>query len=263
MSTLSAWAWACGVSGAAIAAVAGLHDGFERAAFVGGVALHGFDEVRDEVEPALELHVDLRPGVVDLVPAPDQTVVHPDEHGNDHQDDHDDDEDAPHGGVSLRGRTGAPRMRRVDERAGECGGRRGDDLSATVVSDGSSRRSRGSDRRVGPWRSPRRVRAGGPERPCDRRVAEHPLERRGEQRRIAAVRRARRRYRRWRRCGTRRARWPPRSRPAAIASMSTTPNDSPPSDGAQNTSHARRRRNFSASEMRPSQTIEGFGRGGP
>jgi hypothetical protein len=39
--------------------LAGLDDGFERFAFVGGVALDRFDEVWNQVVTALELHVDL------------------------------------------------------------------------------------------------------------------------------------------------------------------------------------------------------------
>ena len=73
--------------------VAGLDHGFEGAALVGGVALDGLDEVRDEVESALELDVDLRPGVVDLVAAADQAVVHrrsSTRHDHQHDDDHDD-----------------------------------------------------------------------------------------------------------------------------------------------------------------------------
>ena len=42
---------------------------------VRGVALHRLDQVRDEVVPALELHVDLRPRGVDPVPEPDEAVV--------------------------------------------------------------------------------------------------------------------------------------------------------------------------------------------
>ena len=43
--------------------------------------------------------------------------------------------------------------------------------------------------------------------------------------------------------------------PAAIASISTTPNDSPCSDGAQKIDAPRRRANFSASLIRPSQLM--------
>ena len=75
MSWLSAAAWACGRVGRGDRRVAGLDHGVERLALVGGVALDGLDEVGDEVEAALELDVDLRPGVLDLVAPPDQAVV--------------------------------------------------------------------------------------------------------------------------------------------------------------------------------------------
>ena len=42
---------------------------------MGGVALHRLDEVGDEVEPALELDIDLGPGVVHLVAAANEAVV--------------------------------------------------------------------------------------------------------------------------------------------------------------------------------------------
>ena len=41
-----------------------------------GVAFDGLDEVGDEVAAAFELHVDLRPGVFELVAQPDEAVVH-------------------------------------------------------------------------------------------------------------------------------------------------------------------------------------------
>jgi hypothetical protein len=43
--------------------------------------------------------------------------------------------------------------------------------------------------------------------------------------------------------------------PAAMASISTTPNDSPCSDGAQKIDAPRSRANFSASLIRPSQLM--------
>ena len=59
-----------------------VHDGgaslgnlLERAAFVGSIAFDGLDEVRDEVETALQLHVDLRPGVIHHVAELDEVVV--------------------------------------------------------------------------------------------------------------------------------------------------------------------------------------------
>ena len=57
--------------------VAGLDDAFERLLLVGGVALDRLDEVGDQVVAALELHVDLRPGVLRLDRAADQAVVEP------------------------------------------------------------------------------------------------------------------------------------------------------------------------------------------
>jgi hypothetical protein len=69
---------------------------------VGGVALHGLDQVRDEVVAPLQLHVDLRPRALDLVPQLDQAVVHddtddPDQDHQDNQDDEDYDQQGPPG----------------------------------------------------------------------------------------------------------------------------------------------------------------------
>ena len=65
----------------------------EHPALVRGVPLDGLDEVRDEVVPALQLGVDLTPGLLDEVPEPDQAVVlrhRPQQH--EHDDDGDDDQ---------------------------------------------------------------------------------------------------------------------------------------------------------------------------
>src|SRR6266849_4339308 len=63
------------------------HDAFERFPLVPGVALHGFNHVGDQVVAALELDVNVGPGVV----APDaqthQAVVHYDDQDNDDRDD--------------------------------------------------------------------------------------------------------------------------------------------------------------------------------
>src|SRR5690242_9622373 len=67
--------------------IAGGGDGFERAAFVGGVAFHGFDEIGDEVIAALELHVDIGPGVIALHAEANQSVVEKDNHEGEHGDD--------------------------------------------------------------------------------------------------------------------------------------------------------------------------------
>jgi len=55
---------------------------------VGGVALDRLHQVRDQVVAPLELDVDLRPGVVDPVPQPDQAVVAEDEDEDEEDDDH-------------------------------------------------------------------------------------------------------------------------------------------------------------------------------
>src|SRR5258706_39645 len=62
-------------------------DALERALLVLRVALDRLHEVGDQVVAALELHVDLGPRVLGLVPAADQAVVHPG-----HRQDEDDDE---------------------------------------------------------------------------------------------------------------------------------------------------------------------------
>src|SRR5450756_1069437 len=61
----------------------------QRLLLVGHVVLDGLDEVGDEVVPTLELHVDLAPGVVDLVAPAHQAVVDAGE--DDPQDDEDHD----------------------------------------------------------------------------------------------------------------------------------------------------------------------------
>jgi len=50
------------------------HERLERAALVAGVALHDGDDVGNEVVAALELHVDIRPGVVAQLAQPNQAV---------------------------------------------------------------------------------------------------------------------------------------------------------------------------------------------
>ena len=75
VSTFSACACCCRALRAASPRCGPATTLLEGARLVGGVALHRLDEVRDEVVPALELHVDLRPRVVDPVPQPDEAVV--------------------------------------------------------------------------------------------------------------------------------------------------------------------------------------------
>ena len=69
----------------------GLGDALEHALLVGGVALDRLDQVGDEVDPALELDVDLVPAVLHPVALHHQRVVGRDEeddqHGHGGQDD--------------------------------------------------------------------------------------------------------------------------------------------------------------------------------
>jgi hypothetical protein len=67
--------------------VAGLHDRLERAALMGRVALHGLDEVRDEVVPLLQLHVDVGEGLRDPLPERDEPVIGHDAVEDDRNDD--------------------------------------------------------------------------------------------------------------------------------------------------------------------------------
>ena len=61
--------------GAGLGQLGLLRPAFERARLVRGIALDRLDEVRDEVETALQLHVDLRPGVIHHVAELDEVVV--------------------------------------------------------------------------------------------------------------------------------------------------------------------------------------------
>lgn len=70
-----------------------LRHGLERATLVRRIALDGLDEVGDEVEPALELHVNLRPSVIDTIAHAHKVVVHPDERDGENDDYHDDDDE--------------------------------------------------------------------------------------------------------------------------------------------------------------------------
>ncbi len=76
--------------------VARLHDAFEGALLVRGVALDRLDQVGDEVVAPLELHADLRPRGVDAVAQLDEPVVARDEPDHEHQDDGDDDDPDDH-----------------------------------------------------------------------------------------------------------------------------------------------------------------------
>ena len=90
---------------------AGLGDLLEGLPLMGGVALHGLHEVRDEVAAALELHLDLRPGLVDRHIGADELVVHPDAHEHEHHEDGDDDDgdhDSAHTSTVPRHARGRP-----------------------------------------------------------------------------------------------------------------------------------------------------------
>ena len=55
--------------------IARLDDVVERAALVAGVALHGLDQVRDQIVALLELHVDVGKGLTDALAERDQAVI--------------------------------------------------------------------------------------------------------------------------------------------------------------------------------------------
>jgi hypothetical protein len=64
---------------------------FEGLLLVAGVALHGFDDVRDEIRAPFELDVDIGPGVVGLDVQPDEPVVDADDGQGGRRKDHEDD----------------------------------------------------------------------------------------------------------------------------------------------------------------------------
>ena len=55
--------------------VAGLHHRFQRAALMGGIALHRLDQVGNEVVALLELDVDVGKGLIDPLPHGNELVV--------------------------------------------------------------------------------------------------------------------------------------------------------------------------------------------
>jgi len=73
---------ASGIVLGALGAAAGFGDAGECFAFVGHIALGGFDEVGDEVVAAFELDVDLGEGVLEAVLESDQAVVDGDRVGD-------------------------------------------------------------------------------------------------------------------------------------------------------------------------------------
>jgi hypothetical protein len=86
---------------------------------VAGIALHGFDDVGNEIVAALELHIDVRPGVVGLNIQPHEPVVDPDDGNRDHRQDYED-EDESH--AAIIGRAAKPRPPSLTLRRGNVNG---------------------------------------------------------------------------------------------------------------------------------------------
>ncbi len=85
---------ACDLRGRALRrdrGVARLHHRLERAALVAGIALHGLDQVGNEVVTLLELHVDVGERLVDPLPHGDQPVVDHDDPDHERGDDSEND----------------------------------------------------------------------------------------------------------------------------------------------------------------------------
>ncbi len=59
----------------------------ERAALVRGVALHGLDQVRNEIVALLELHVDVGEGLADPLAQGDQPVIGAEREENENDED--------------------------------------------------------------------------------------------------------------------------------------------------------------------------------
>jgi hypothetical protein len=78
-------------------AVAGLDDVVERPPLVAGVALHGLDQVRDQIVALFELHVDIGEGLADPLTERDQTVIRTEREQNEDDDDAENDPAGRHG----------------------------------------------------------------------------------------------------------------------------------------------------------------------
>src|SRR5206468_716250 len=76
----------------------------EDAALMARVSLDRLDQVRNQVVPALQLHIDLRPRVFRPVAEPDETVVEHDDDEPDQQDHRDGDDRPDHRARKARGR---------------------------------------------------------------------------------------------------------------------------------------------------------------
>ena len=69
-----------------------------------GVALHGLDQVRDQIVALLELHVDVGKGLVDALAERDQAVVGRKREKHENDDDAENDPAGRHGKQLLMGR---------------------------------------------------------------------------------------------------------------------------------------------------------------
>ena len=89
--------------------VARVDHGGKRVLLVFGVALDGFDQVRDQVVAALQLRVDVLPGIIDAIALGDHVVVDAGDGAGDHNDNNDTDDDGKHD-VSVSNGSGVLRL---------------------------------------------------------------------------------------------------------------------------------------------------------
>ena len=82
--------------GGAYGGVARVDHGGERVLLVLGVALDGLDQVGDQVVAALQLRVDVLPGVIDTIALGNHVVVDASDGADDHNDNNDTDDDGKH-----------------------------------------------------------------------------------------------------------------------------------------------------------------------
>src|SRR4030095_3325077 len=71
--------------------VAGFYHLIERAAFVRGVALHGLDQIGNQVVALLELHVDIGKGLADALTERNQSIIRAEREENENTEDADND----------------------------------------------------------------------------------------------------------------------------------------------------------------------------
>ena len=84
--------------------VARVDHGGKRVLLVFGVALDGLDQVRDQVVAALQLRVDVLPGVINAIALGDHVVVDAGDGADNHNDNNDTDDDGNHGVSVSNGR---------------------------------------------------------------------------------------------------------------------------------------------------------------